>query len=104
MGIAKRKKANGTYPAQTFDKPKVMLANKEDLTTAYIQRMNKLGFVMLIICIPDEEAHGEGSSKNVSVLGNIADTTLQVSCLREIADRIEDSFEGEAKEKIPQPS
>jgi hypothetical protein len=103
MGKEKIRKANGKYPARTYE-PKVMTANKEDLTSAYIRNMNKLGFVMLVLCIPDEEAHGAGSAQNVSVLGNIADTTTQVNVLREIADRIENSFEGAAKEKVPSPS
>jgi len=103
MGNAKVRKANKTYPAQTFDKSKIMLATKEDITTGYIQRMNKLGFVMLILAIPDEEAHGKGSAQNVSVYGNIADTALQVSALREIADKIEDSYEPD-QERIIKPS
>ena len=102
MGNAKVRKANKTYPPQTFAKPKVMVATKEDITTGYIQRMNKLGFVMLILAIPDEEAHGAGSSQNVSVYGNIADTDKQVAVMREIADKIEDSFDPE-KGKIIKP-
>jgi hypothetical protein len=103
MGNAKVRKANKTYPAQTFDKPKVMVATKEDISMGYIQRMNKLGFVMLILAIPDEAAHGPGSAQNISVYGNIADTTQQVAILREIADKIEDSFDPE-KEKLIKPS
>jgi hypothetical protein len=100
MGAAKRKKANGTYPEQTFT-PKVMVATKEDISTAYIQRMSKLGYVMLVIAIPDEEAHGKGSSQNLSIFGNIPDTAMQVAVMREVADKIEDSYEaGQKKEKL----
>ena len=74
-------------------KPKVMVATKEDLTTAYIQRMSKLGYVMLIVAIPDEAAHGPGSSQNVGIFGTIPDTKLQVAVMREVADRIENSIE-----------
>lgn len=83
-----------------FFRPKVMVANKEDLTTSYIKHMNKLGFVMLIICIPDEQAHGKGSSQHLSVFGNMPDTTMQVAVMREVADKIENSSEGQKKEKI----
>ena len=99
MGNAKRRKANGTYPEQTF-KPKVMVATKEDISTAYIQRMSKLGYVMLVIAIPDEEAHGKGSSQNLSIFGNIPDTTMQVAVMREVADKIEASYEGQKKEQL----
>ena len=102
MGNAKVRKTNKTYPEQTFDKPKIMVATKEDITTGYIQRMNKLGYVMLILAIPDEQAHGAGSAQNVSVYGNIPDINQQVSILREIADKIEDSFDPE-REKLGKP-
>jgi hypothetical protein len=98
MGNAKKRKAAGTYPEKTFT-PKVMLANKEDITTAYIQRMNKLGYVMLMICIPDEEAH-PGQSTNPSIYGNIADHAQQVAIFRDVADRIENSEEMPAQEKL----
>ena len=100
MGNAKVRKKNGDYPEKTFT-PKVMVANKEDISTAYIQRMSKLGYVMLVIAIPDEEAHGKGSSQNLSIFGNIPDTTMQVAIMREVADKIEDSYEaGQKKEKL----
>lgn len=83
-----------------YFRPKVMTATKEDITTAYIQRMNKLGFVMLIVCIPDEQAHGKGSSQHLSVFGNMPDTAMQVAVMREVADKIENSSEGQKKEKI----
>lgn len=100
MGQAKVKKANGKYPAERAYKAKVMVANMRDITTAYIERASKLGYVMLVLAIPDEEAHGKGSSENVSVYGTIPDTTLQVSVLRHIADKIEDSEEMPDKTKL----
>src|SRR5579863_7426337 len=101
MGEAKRKKAAGQFPAKVPYKAKVMTATKEDLSTAYIQRMSKLGYVMLVIAIPDEEYHGKGSAQNVSILGTIPDTIMQITVMREIADKIENSFEGQKKEKLP---
>jgi hypothetical protein len=89
-----RKKSKADY-----FKPKIMVANREDLTTAYIQRLNKLGYVMLILCIPDEEAH-PGEAENVSVYGNIEDHFQQVAVLRAIADKIESSVEGMHKEPL----
>lgn len=89
-----RKKSKADY-----FKPKVMVATKEDISTAYIQRMNKLGFVMLIIAIPDEEAH-PGQSENPSVYGNIEDHAMQVAIWREVADKVEASVESATQEKL----
>jgi hypothetical protein len=79
--------------ADLFTQPKVMLATKEDITTSYIQRMNKLGYVMLVIAIPDEEAHGKGSSEHIGIYGNIPDIDRQIAILREIANKIENSID-----------
>jgi hypothetical protein len=91
---AMRKKSKAEY-----FKPKIMVANKEDISSAYIQNMNKLGYVMLVIAIPDEEAH-PGQSNNPSIYGNIQDHDQQVAIFREIADRIELSVESATQEKL----
>jgi hypothetical protein len=104
MGQAKVKKANGKYPAKEPYKARVMVANMRDISTAYVERASKLGYVMIVLAIPDEAAHGPGSSQNVSVYGNIPDTATQVAALREIADKIENSEEGTPKEKLARPS
>ena len=100
MGQAKVKKTNGKYPAAQAYKAKVMVASMRDITTAYLERASKLGYVMLVIAIPDEEAHGPGSAQNVGIYGTIPSTETQVAVMREIADRIENSDEGQAKEKL----
>jgi len=100
MGQAKTKKANGKYPAERDYKAKVMVANMRDITTAYIERASKLGYVMLVLAIPDEAAHGPGSAQNVSVYGTIPDTATQVAAMREIADKIENSEEMPDKTKL----
>jgi hypothetical protein len=100
MGQAKTKKANGKYPAKQNYQAKVMVANMRDITTAYVERASKLGYVMIILAIPDEAAHGPGSAQNVSVYGNIPDTATQVACMREIADKIENSVDMPDKAKL----
>ena len=104
MGQAKVKKSKGEYPAKQNYQAKVMLANMRDITTAYVERASKLGYVMIVLAIPDPAAHGPGSEQNVSVYGNIPDTATQVGCLREIADKIENSVGDEDVPKAKMPS
>lgn len=84
--------------------PKVMIGTMESISAAYVKNVAKLGYVPLIVLIPDEDAHGPGSAQHIKIFGAIGDTKLQVAVLREVADKIENSFESMNKEKIPEPN
>ena len=79
---------------KTTTKKKLVDLTKDELVASFCTALNRRGYIPLLILIPDREVLPEEFARaNFSVYGSIRDTSLQVHIFREVADKIEASYE-----------
>lgn len=75
------------------------LITKEEIVKQFILQMNARGYVMLVLALPDSDVLPlEAKDGYAGVWGNYPDTLTQVSVLKQITRKLENSID--AKELV----